>query len=275
MAGRVATYAPDMTDSGAESELTTHIEPARRTTDWREVLLGRDSFFPVLLLAIATILVSPLLDTFRLGFLILFPASALMVLLAFYRSQVRRRTLTSVFVMLIVIGTLTMITSIVRIIDVTDDRYLIAFSSAMFAILIAFAFPVVVRRAFQHERVSLNTLAAGLTAYLLIGVFFSTLYRCDSALQNFTIFAETTQPNGDYTYFSFVTLTTLGYGDLTPATDVARSLAIFEAILGQVFLVTAVARIVSLMGSERTTSVGLPAGHDFTTPAAGSGADAD
>ncbi len=265
-----------MTDSGAESEPTTHDEPARRTTDWREVLLGRDSFLPVLLLAIATILVSPLLDTFRLGFLILFPASALMVLLAFYRSRVKRRTLTSVIVMLIVIGTLTTITSIVRIIDVTDDRYMVAFSSAMFAIIIAFAFPVVVRRAFQHERVSLNTLAAGLTAYLLIGVFFSTLYRCDSALQNFMIFAETTQPNaGEYTYFSFVTLTTLGYGDLTPATDVARSLAIFEAILGQVFLVTAVARIVSLMGSERTTSTGLPAGHDFTTPATGSGTDAD
>ena len=53
-------------------------------------------------------------------------------------------------------------------------------------------------------------------------------------------------------YFSFITLTTVGYGDLTPYTDVARTAAVCEAVLGQVFLVTAVARIVSLLGSSRS-----------------------
>lgn len=256
-------------DPGARDDRSASSVEEHPPVDWRTVVLGRDSFLPVLLLAIATILLSPLLDIYHFGFLILFPASALLVLMTFHRCRVRRRTLTSVFVLLAVIGTLSVLTSIARIFDLTDDRYLVAFSSALFALLILWTFPVIVRRAFQHERVTLNTLAAGLTAYLLIGMFFAALYRCDSALQNYTLFTQTDQPAaGDYTYFSFVTLTTLGYGDLTPATDVARSLAIFEAILGQVFLVTAVARIVSLLGSERSTAAGLPASHDF-------GADSD
>lgn len=258
-----------MTDSGPMSEPSGNTGDHVQTTDWRTVLLGRDSFFPVLFLAVFTILASPLLDILHFGFLVMFPASALLVLMAFHRSRVRRRTLTAVTVMLIVVGVLTLLTSIARTFDLTDDRYLVAFSSALFALLIAFAFPVVVRRAFQHERVTLNTLAAGLTAYLLIGVFCATLYRFDSALQSYMLFQQTVRPDaGDYTYFSFVTLTTLGYGDLTPATDFARSLAIFEAILGQVFLVTAVARIVSLLGSQPPTVPDAPASHDFDAPSA-------
>ncbi len=254
MGGRVATYAPDMTDP---TELST--------TNWKEVLFGRDSFFPVLFLAILTILLSPMIDEFHFGFLIVYPVSALMVLLAFHSSRVSKRTMTTVSVLLVIVGVMSVITSIARIVDFTDDRYLIAVSAALFAVLIACAFPVVVRRAFQHERVTLNTLAAGITAYLLIGIFFSSLYRCDSALQHFQIFHETLHPNaGDYTYFSFITLTTVGFGDLTPATEFARSLSIFEAILGQVFLVTAVARIVSLLGSQKPDTSRIPSGHDFS-----------
>lgn len=254
MSRRVATYAPDMTDPTQLS-----------STKWKAVLFGRDSFFPVLFLAILTILISPLIDVFHFGFVIVYPVSALMVLLAFHRSRVRKRTLSAITVLLVVVGIMAVVTSIARTINFTDDRYLIALSSALFAVLIAAAFPVVVRRAFQHERVTLNTLAAGLTAYLLIGIFFASLYRCDSAIQHFQIFHQTTHPNaGDYTYFSFITLTTVGYGDFTPATEVARSLAIFEAILGQVFLVTAVARIVSLLGSEKSDTPRVPLGHDFS-----------
>ena len=51
---------------------------------------------------------------------------------------------------------------------------------------------------------------------------------------------------GDAIYFSFVTLATLGYGDLTPATPVMRGLAVFEAIIGQLYLAIMVARLVGL-----------------------------
>ena len=252
--GRVATYAPDMTDS-----------PEVSANRWKEILFGRDSFFPVLFLAIVAILVSPMIDSFRFGFLIVYATCAGLVLLAFHRSRVTRRTLTAVTILLIIVGAITVLTSIARFLNVTDDRYLVGISTALFALLIASAFPAVVRRAFQHERVTLNTLAAAITAYLLIGLFFSSLYWCDAAFQHYTVFNQTTAPNpSDYIYFSFITLTTVGFGDITPATQVARSLAIFEAILGQVFLVTAVARIVSLLGSERAAVPRVPIAHDFS-----------
>jgi voltage-gated potassium channel Kch len=55
---------------------------------------------------------------------------------------------------------------------------------------------------------------------------------------------------GDYTYFSFVTLTTVGYGDITAASDIAKRLVVVEAFIGQVFLITLVARLVSLWGKR-------------------------
>ena len=56
--------------------------------------------------------------------------------------------------------------------------------------------------------------------------------------------------NEDYSYFSFVTLTTVGYGDLVAHTDLGRRIAVVEAMTGQIFLATAVARLVSLYGAE-------------------------
>ena len=52
-------------------------------------------------------------------------------------------------------------------------------------------------------------------------------------------------------YFSFVTITTVGYGDFTAATDLGRSLAITEALIGQIYLVTVVAAIVGGLGARR------------------------
>ena len=50
----------------------------------------------------------------------------------------------------------------------------------------------------------------------------------------------------DFVYFSFVVLTTLGFGDFTPATDAGKAMVSFEALLGQIFLVTVVSRLVGL-----------------------------
>jgi uncharacterized membrane protein len=57
---------------------------------------------------------------------------------------------------------------------------------------------------------------------------------------------------GEFNYFSFVTMTTLGYGDITPVTDLARAVVVFQTIMGQIFLVVVVARVVSLLGTGRT-----------------------
>ncbi len=244
-----------MTDSGdlpsgtSDDQQPLNAEPS---LNWRRILFDRDSFFPVLFLAVLVILASPTVDPSTFGYIVVFPISAALVILALHRSRVRRRTVHTATIVLIAVAVGTVVTSLARHTGLGEDRYLTAITSMLFAILFLVAFPAVVRRAFQHEKVNLNTLAAGLTAYLLIGICFASLYRSLSAIEGYDLFVDygPAKP-GDYSYFSFVTLTTLGYGDLMPRSDAARTLAIFEAIMGQVFLVTAVARIVSLIGSER------------------------
>ena len=97
------------------------------------------------------------------------------------------------------------------------------------------------------------TLLAAVDAYVLIGLVFAQLFYGFSKLAIAAPFlAQPVHPiRPDFIYLSFVVLTTLGFGDLTPHTEVARTLVITEALVGQIFLVTAVARVVSLYGTTR------------------------
>jgi uncharacterized membrane protein len=84
-----------------------------------------------------------------------------------------------------------------------------------------------------------------LCIYLLIGSMFAFVFGIVDSLGSAPFFAQHAAPNThNFLYFSFVTITTTGYGDLTAGTDVGRSLAIAEALVGQIYLVTVVAAIV-------------------------------
>ena len=93
---------------------------------------------------------------------------------------------------------------------------------------------------------STRTLSGVLAIYLLLGMFFSFLDGAVEAIGNDSFFVGITDPDrSDFLYFSYVTLSTVGYGDLVAATDVGRALAVSEALIGQIYLVTVVALIVS------------------------------
>ena len=62
---------------------------------------------------------------------------------------------------------------------------------------------------------------------------------------------EATATTADYLYFSFVTLCTVGYGDLTAAGGLGRAMAVFDALIGQIYLVTVLALLVSQLGRLR------------------------
>ena len=73
-----------------------------------------------------------------------------------------------------------------------------------------------------------------------------------SALGGAQFFVQTAKPtSADDLYFSFITLTTVGYGDLTAATSLGRSIAVLEALVGQIYLVTIVSVLVSRLGRSR------------------------
>jgi hypothetical protein len=100
-----------------------------------------------------------------------------------------------------------------------------------------------------HRRVTLRTVAGALCVYLQLGLAFASIYRLEDQLQPGAVLV--TQPTAAvFTYYSFITLTTVGYGDVLPATDVARMTAVFEALIGQIYLVVIVARLVTLLGVE-------------------------
>jgi hypothetical protein len=96
------------------------------------------------------------------------------------------------------------------------------------------------------DTVTTQSIYAALSAYMLIGLMFASFYGAIDSLGSANFFA-----NGEsadirtYQYFSFTTLTTLGYGDFTAAGSFGRAVAVLEALTGQVFLATLVARLVS------------------------------
>jgi Ion channel len=97
--------------------------------------------------------------------------------------------------------------------------------------------------------VTLTTMFAVLCIYLLLGMAFSYLFGITGNLQDASFFtAHQQEDQANFLYFSFTTLTTTGYGDFTAGTDVGRSLAITEALIGQIYLVTVVALIIGNMG---------------------------
>ena len=111
---------------------------------------------------------------------------------------------------------------------------------------------VIVARVLRHRVVTMQTIFGALSAYLLIGFAFAALFSATAALTSRPLFADGSPVDGSsIQYFAFITLTTTGYGDLTPAGQPGRSLAVLEALTGQIFLVTLVARLVAMFGIAR------------------------
>jgi Ion channel len=110
----------------------------------------------------------------------------------------------------------------------------------------------IVRNVRTERAVTLHTLSGVLAIYLLAGMFFSFLFGAVDAVDDGNFFAEVADASrSDFLYFSYVTLSTTGYGDLVPANDVGRMLAVAEALLGQIYLVTIVALIVANLRPRR------------------------
>jgi hypothetical protein len=98
-------------------------------------------------------------------------------------------------------------------------------------------------------------LYAALSAYLLAGIFFGVVYFVLQRTWPGSLLIGGGSGTGEFSvvsgiYFSFVTLATLGYGDIVPQSEVARGFAIAEAVAGQFYLAVMVARLVSLYASE-------------------------
>jgi hypothetical protein len=110
----------------------------------------------------------------------------------------------------------------------------------------------IVRDVVRHPRITIRTVFGVLCVYLMLGLIFQALITVVADLDSAPFFSQGTDGTpADRMYFSYTTLTTVGYGDFTAGTGLGRSLAIAEALLGQLYLVVVVALIVGNIGQER------------------------
>ena len=150
---------------------------------------------------------------------------------------------------LVAVSVIVVMAVIALSLDSSDLRGAADLATALAVAILA----LIIGRSLLRARIVTLVTVAGLTClYLLIGLFFAHAYLGAYDF-NTDAFSASFPSVGrfDLIYFSFVTLTTVGFGDITPAIDATRALAATQAVLGQLFLVTVVARAVGMLGQER------------------------
>lgn len=109
----------------------------------------------------------------------------------------------------------------------------------------------------SSERVDASMVYGALCLYLLAGFFFASIYNLIDRVSSEPFFAQAgARDPVDFVYFSFITLSTVGYGDLTARGDLGRMLAVSETLLGQLYLVAVVATLVGNLGQSRANGSG-------------------
>jgi hypothetical protein len=104
----------------------------------------------------------------------------------------------------------------------------------------------IVRDLVRRRDVDRETLLGAVAAYLLIGMFFGFAYRAAGELGSIPFFGAAGHGTlSQDLFFSFVTITTLGYGNLVPSANPGQTLAVLEAITGQLFLIVAVGKVIN------------------------------
>jgi hypothetical protein len=124
--------------------------------------------------------------------------------------------------------------------------------------------------------VTTETLYGAVAAYLLLGLTWGWTYGLVGLLQPGS-FRSLVKPDGrvegpEYMFLSFITLTSVGYGDIVPVSAYARMLAILEAVAGQMYLAVFIARLVGLHGQNVGPRAHLEPGDEATTHPEGHGA---
>jgi hypothetical protein len=122
--------------------------------------------------------------------------------------------------------------------------------TSLFALATPFA---IASRLRSFKRIGREAVMAALCVYLTVGFFFVAVFGVVNAISSTPIFVQIQEPDKvDMLYFSYVTLTTVGYGDLSANVDSIRMLAIMEALIGQLYLVSVVGLIVGNIGATRS-----------------------
>jgi len=219
---------------------------ARRGMSLSARVRGADSYGLLLLLIAASLILAALAERSAFAQAVVLVLEGIVLLFAFWTTRAGRRPLRTA---LVVVPAAVLIAVVFNGSESDAAVGVVTLSSAALSLS---AIGAIVRRLVAHARIDAATILGALSAYLLIGNFFASLYAALGAFGDASFFVSETAPSSvDFLYFSFVTMTTVGYGDLTAATDVGRMFAVTQALIGQLYLVTVVSLVIGNIGRGR------------------------
>jgi hypothetical protein len=216
---------------------------ARRRERWFQRAEGfSDAFGLVLVLVLLTYVLSSLLPNSGWQSIVLTVVTSATSVVALISAQARATIVT------VAIGLAALTCVFATLYAVAGGRYWLAADSLIQALLLTAAMLSVLRRVVMSaEGVGARTILGAISVYAVLGLLFSFVYDAIDRIQAGAFFeggAHTT--NSDFIFFSYTTLTTTGYGNLVPDGQPGQMVAGLEMMIGQIFLVTLVAGLVSL-----------------------------
>ncbi|MEM6498709.1 MAG: potassium channel family protein [Pseudomonadota bacterium] len=148
---------------------------------------------------------------------------------------------------------LVLISTTIRLLIDTDQRDIQAIAAVALVLCGAVVLYLAIRRILATHQVEPALISGAVNVYLLSGITWAVaLYAIELAMPGSYALPGNTAPTpSDLYYFSFVTLTTLGYGDIQPVSELARAAAVLESVFGQIFLIVLLGRLVSLQISSK------------------------
>ncbi len=216
--------------------------PQHRPRWWMQNSPAR-SYGLVLILVVLDYFLVSAFSTYSWGTVIVEMVLGFTLLIVLYVARSRRVWLMLTGIYIIAISVLSVVTALVP-----GMRDVPALAGGLLLIV---APVVILRHVLRDKVVTVETILGATSVYLLLGFSFASIYATIDSLVPSPFFEGSSQASAnDYLFFSYTTLTTVGYGNLVPASILGRTFAMVEALIGQIYLVIVIARLVALWGQN-------------------------
>lgn len=210
------------------------------------VHIARGNFFYLLFSLLLLLLLAPLFEETFIGFITVDIGYSAVLLAAVYAVSEKKRLFTLALVLVVPIIVARWSNHFLN----NDSLALV--SNSLTLVFFVFIVYAMLSHVLRDEKVTADKIYGALSVYLLIGVTWALLFTVIEGIRPQSFLFEHTQITSiseyipHFIYYSFVTLTTLGYGDIIPITPFAKSLSYMEAVTGQMYVAVLIARLVGL-----------------------------
>jgi hypothetical protein len=217
-----------------------------RSLSFREIYYRR-RFFILLLSLMALILITPLFQEFS-GVQVVWNIFLTGILLSGVHAVSEKKR--SVYIASLL--ALPMLVYLWSPYLIESNRYVVIVGGLCGVLFFAYMIVNILFFIFRQDKVTRDLISGAAVVYLLMAIMWTFIYRIIETVHpgSFTLPITSIYERTRFVYFSLVTITTLGYGDIVPKTSLARSLATLEAVVGQLYLVTTVAWLVGVRVSQ-------------------------